>query len=328
MTEAEWLASQDDPLAMVQWLHEDGLDPRRDKPLNRDRKFRLFACACCRRAWDRLSARGRKAIEIAERYAVGLATEGENMDAHFAAFPEDAPNSHPHDPQWLGVWATANRTGGMFEANFGLRLRTLRENGCTAQAQADLLRHIIGNPFRPPVTKPCPACKGEGRVTFPDQKPRGPLSGNPYMVECFACRALGYLPVPLPDHWPGDVVELARACVEEPACDGCRGNKTVVLFRGPGATNPYHADCADCGGKGVAKTEPPYFALHDALLDVGLPELAGHFAGEKCVKHSYEQDQIGGWFLPPDCQWCQGTGMKAASHPKGCWALDLILGQS
>jgi hypothetical protein len=39
------------------------------------------------------------------------------------------------------------------------------------------------------------------------------------------------------------------------------------------------------------------FALHDALLEAGHPELAAHFQGE---------------------QW----------HPKGCWAVDLILGRS
>jgi hypothetical protein len=41
--------------------------------------------------------------------------------------------------------------------------------------------------------------------------------------------------------------------------------------------------------------EPCAFALHDVLLESGYPVLAGHFA--------------------------------AAEHPKGCWALDLILGK-
>jgi hypothetical protein len=39
-----------------------------------------------------------------------------------------------------------------------------------------------------------------------------------------------------------------------------------------------------------------HFALHDALLEAGHPELAAHF--------------------------------REPEHPKGCWALDLILGKS
>jgi hypothetical protein len=75
---------------------------------------------------------------------------------------------------------------------------------------ADLLRHIVGNPF-------CP------------------------------CQA--------PPTWPPAVVNLAQA-----------------VYNG-----------ADAG-----------FALHDALLESGFPDLAAHFQEE---------------------QW----------HPKGCWAVDLIL---
>jgi hypothetical protein len=60
----------------------------------------------------------------------------------------------------------------------------------------------------------------------------------------------------VPAHWPPAVVALAEAL----------------------------AGGVDC-----------HYALHDALLEAGLPELAQHFAN--------------------------------AAHPKGCWALDLILGK-
>lgn len=80
------------------------------------------------------------------------------------------------------------------------------------KAQAALLRHLLGNPFRP----------------------------------CVA-----------PDHWPSNVTKLADA-----------------LYNGQ-----------DCG-----------FALHDALLEAGHPELAEHFRQEQ-------------------------------SHPKGCWLVDVVLGK-
>jgi len=79
-------------------------------------------------------------------------------------------------------------------------------------AQCDLLRHVIGNPFRP---------------------------------------------YPAPPSWPAPVVKLAES-----------------MYAGE--------DCS--------------FALHDALLEAGHPELAEHLAKE---------------------QW----------HPKGCWIVDLILGK-
>jgi hypothetical protein len=65
VTEAEWLACTD-PQGMLHWVrsaHRPG-----------ERKLRLFACACCRRAWHLLTREPpRAAVEAAERYADGLA---------------------------------------------------------------------------------------------------------------------------------------------------------------------------------------------------------------------------------------------------------------
>jgi hypothetical protein len=87
----EWGASNPES-DWIQFLSENGATPR---------KFRLFCCACCRLVWDLLTlAHTREAVEVAERFADGLATEAERNAAEVALYPletipDEAEQSNP-----------------------------------------------------------------------------------------------------------------------------------------------------------------------------------------------------------------------------------------
>jgi hypothetical protein len=80
VTEAEWLACAD-PTPMLVFLRSRASE----------RALRLLACACCRRIWSLLTSPFSKAaVEVAERFADGLASESERRVAFAAAAREAA----------------------------------------------------------------------------------------------------------------------------------------------------------------------------------------------------------------------------------------------
>jgi hypothetical protein len=59
-----------------------------------ERQIRLFGCACLRAVWNLLESHSKSAVEVAERYAYGDATEVDLVDVRYACllgarFPND-----------------------------------------------------------------------------------------------------------------------------------------------------------------------------------------------------------------------------------------------
>jgi hypothetical protein len=91
VTEAEWNTCTE-PRAMLAFLHGRCAAAR---------KLRLFAVACCRRVWPLLTdERSRNAVEVAERFADGWATETERATAELDAFAVNA-SGYQGELEWF-----------------------------------------------------------------------------------------------------------------------------------------------------------------------------------------------------------------------------------
>jgi hypothetical protein len=146
MTEEEWLQSENSELLINYLLltHRPGF--------LKGRSVRLFFCACCRRFWDTFcNDEVRTVIELAEAFAdksikcdelvekrrslkAGVKlTNSHESPADFSAFSLSDPG--PVRTHWL----------------FFLTRRAASRQGRIDESarQADLLRDIFGNPFRP-----------------------------------------------------------------------------------------------------------------------------------------------------------------------------------
>jgi hypothetical protein len=203
MSEEEWLGCASS-YPMLQYLHQHR---RIGRVPGGQRLLRLFRCACCRAAWHLFDdERCRRAVEVAERHADGMAPRADLIAARDAAGEADqaalqrwqldpAPNN---SPVWregflrMSITAAARWTA---EPQFGMRIPHIVtmsiQNAMSAslesvpaspeaaaarrdqdRLQADLVRCLFGNPFRrsPSVPSRCTS-RGWPRPSTPPSRP-------------------------------------------------------------------------------------------------------------------------------------------------------------
>lgn len=266
MTEKEWLETDRIDLLLrylegklYHWNQPD------TAPKASNRKMRLFACACCRRIWHVLDTDCRRAVEIAESYADGLADEelllcwrGSVMQLEDVALkPLAQVDLHLMD---LGMAPIGQ--GEMLEEDD----RYLR--GCGLNPQEARALYAASWPITAVINAthqvwPKLYMHGYGYGTtqaelyvaktlvgcFPSQTQEVPRWHNSVRREidkhtCLLRHMVGnpFRPYPSPDAWPTSVLQPAAA-----------------IYGGE-----------DCG-----------FALADALEESGHAEIADHFRKEK-----------------------------------------------
>jgi hypothetical protein len=155
MTEAEWLACTD-PLPMLESLRGKASD----------RKLRLFGCVCCRAIWELLTdERSREGVMVAECYADGQASTDQLAEAHLIAFAayEDGDCADYLAAAYLAPAVSLNASLSTAEA--ALKAATPNAAASARKIQADMLRDIVDNPFRPsPPLAPAVLAWSEGIV--------------------------------------------------------------------------------------------------------------------------------------------------------------------
>lgn len=156
MTETEWLASED-PQAMLRWLWAQNHGGPNPSP----RKMRLFASAVFLTDIGRMNEDDLRALATAEDHADGLITDAELREAH-ERFPVDRIAEFLLRPD-----ADVSAVSLMLHYFPGAHADA-RGEADSPERVADLLREIVGNPFRPvDMRGRLPGGKGSGIVYNP-----------------------------------------------------------------------------------------------------------------------------------------------------------------
>jgi hypothetical protein len=123
-----------------------------------ERKLRLFLVACARLVWDRLPpGEMREAVEVAERFADGLAADDERQRLSNRMWSIPVEYGRATGGNWfmarpredVSAYMAATTSVGRLDGSQVTSRPTWQEGRrLTGARQPDLLRDIFGNPFR------------------------------------------------------------------------------------------------------------------------------------------------------------------------------------
>ncbi len=219
MNETQW-SSATDPALMVEWLIASGAEGEGEggltyRPEISDRKWRLFAVACCRRAWAGLGTKGRKAVEVAEKFADGHGSESVLEAAHAVLRGRDGwatcgtANVAPAEGAKLAILGACTVAQS---ANFKNPHAACEAEGA---ALGHLLRDILGPlPFHP--LPPIP-----GTLLARNGGCIGKLAAAIYEERDFSRERTGVLADALEEAGASDAEVLGHLRGPGPHCRGC-----------------------------------------------------------------------------------------------------------
>jgi hypothetical protein len=186
------------------------------------RQLRLFAVACCRRAWDHLDPESHQAVNLAECYADGAASDVEveamATKLHFGASCYMTAACHAINSSFDHGYSDEGKATvipyGLYAAtSCAAEARREYDNdaavaGITAEAavQCALVRDIFGNPFRAATLSPVggtTAIVSLARAAYDErQLPSGELDPHRLAVLADALEEAG-APADLAEHLRG-----------------------------------------------------------------------------------------------------------------------------
>jgi hypothetical protein len=294
MNEAEWFSGSD-PQTMMEFLRTaragGGTARYRSEVLLSNRKLRFFACGCCRQVWDRLTdPRSRQAVEVAERYADGEATEEE-----FTAAQNDVDQAFRDLGNPTRTWSVERKAWWIVRSCLlgprqAVMEATKMELEGSPATQAALLRCLFGNPWRP-VTVAHDGWKDPKSKIIADWR----LEEKTVFWKSDWKRLLV---------WNGGTVPLlARAIYAERRWEDLPILADALIEAGC----PEEERCRHCEASGYHR----YADFADGTPNYSDSAPCGWCGGDGRVPHP---------LLPH----LRGPG----PHAKGCWVVDLILGKS